>query len=239
MIEAEPAKKVIIHIGEDHRYRGKAAFMAIFEYLSRKRILTANVTRGIAGFGADHQMHTINIERLMENLPIQIEFVAPLDKVDEVMPELCEMAGTGLVEVQDTFLLVSSAPPREKSQSARKREGRGQLLRIFLGESEKWDGKPLFQAVLESMRSSDIAGVTVYRGVAGYGGTREAGEEQIHVALPDHPVTIVAIDEEDKIQSFLPFLDRMLTRGLVALSDVETVRYTHDFHATDRRSKAR
>lgn len=239
MLEAGQAKKVILHVGEDEKYRGRSAYLAIFEYLGRKRILTANVTRAIAGFSADHQMHTINIERLTENLPVQIEFVAAADKVDEVMPELYEMVGTGLIELQDTFLPESSVPLREKSPTARKNEGRGQLLRVFLGESEKWSGKPLFQAVLESMRASDIAGVTVYRGVVGYGENGEAAPRQTGLALSDHPVTIVAIDEEEKIRSFLPLLDRMLTKGLVALSEVETVRYTHDFHSTDRRSKVR
>jgi len=239
MFEAEEAKKVTIHIGEDHKYRGKAAFMVIFEYLGRRRISTANVTRGIAGFGADHHMHTINIERLTENLPIQIEFVATTNKVDEVMPELLQMVGSGLIEVQDTCISVPLALSKEWPPSARKRQGKAQLLRIFLGAGEKWDGIPLFEAVLESMHASDIAGVTVYRGVRGYGENEEVNDGHTHLAPADHPVTIVAIDEEDKIRSFLPFLDRMLTKGLVALSEVETVRYTHDFRSTDRRRTIR
>ena len=239
MIEADQAKKVVIHIGEDQKYRGKAAFAAIFEYLGRKKILTANVMRGIAGFGADHQMHTINIERLTENLPIQIEFVAPTSKVDEVLPELYEMAGTGLIEVQDTFLPVAQGSVREKQPTSRKREARAQLLRIFLGEDDKCDGKPLFQAVLESMHASDIAGVTVYRGVSGYSDGDGLEGDGIHLAGSGRPVTVVAIDDQQKIRAFLPHLDRMIDRGLVVLSDVETVRYTHDFYSTDRRSRTR
>jgi len=239
MLEAEQAKKVVIHIGEDQKHRGQAAFTVIFEYLGRKRILTANVMRGIAGFGADHQMHTINIERLTENLPIQIEFVAPTSKVDEIMPELYEMAGTGLIEVQDTFLPVAQNSPRREQPVTRKREGKAQLLRIFLGEDDKCDGKPLFRSVLESMHASDIAGVTVYRGVNVYGDGDGLEKDGIHGAGSGRPVTIVAIDEEDKIRAFLPYLDRMIDRGLIVLSDVETVRYTHNFRSIDRRSRTR
>jgi len=109
------------------------------------------------------------MERLTEDLPVQIEFVASISKVDEVMPELYEMAGTGLIEVQDTFLPVSQNFRSEDQPVSRKREGRALLLRVFLGENDKCDGKPLFQAVLENMHANDIAGATVYRGVTGYG----------------------------------------------------------------------
>jgi len=239
MLEAEQAKKVVVHIGEDQRYRGKAAFTAILEYLGHKRILAANITRGIAGFGADHRMHTINIERLTEDLPIQIEFVASMSKVDEVMPELYEMAGTGLIEVQDTFLPVAQNFRSEHQPVSRRKEGRAQLLRVCLGENDKCDGKPLFQAVIESMHANDIAGVTVYRGVSGYGEAAGIEEESLPLTESGRPVTVTAIDEEQKIRAFLPYLELIIDQGLVVLSDVETVRYTHDFRSTDRRSRTR
>jgi PII-like signaling protein len=239
MLEAEPAKKVVVHIGEDHKYRGKAAFLAVFEYLGRKKIGRVTVTRGIAGFGADHRMHTIMIERLTENLPIQIEFVLPLERVDEVVPELYQMVGTGLIEIQNTSVSVQTDGTPQNFPATRKKEGKSQLLRVFLGENERWHGKRLFEALLESMRASDIAGVTVYRGVAGYGESEPSYRDQIKLASSDHPVTVVAVDAEEKIRAFLPLLDQMLSSGLVVLSEVESVRYTHDFRTADRRSKVR
>jgi PII-like signaling protein len=239
MLEAEPAKKAVVHVGEDQKYGGKPAFIAMFEYLARKKIWRVAVTRGIAGFGADHQMHTIMIERLTENLPIQIEFVAPQQKMDEVVPELCEMVGTGLIEIQDTCVSIEAVIFSEKSPPPRRKEGRAQLLRVFVGENETWGGKRLSEALLESMRANDIAGVTVYRGLAGYGENAETYRDQINLAFSDHPVTVIAIDAEEKIRAFLPFLDQMLPRGLVVLSEVDTVRYTHDFHSVERRSGVR
>jgi PII-like signaling protein len=239
MLEAEPAKKVVVHVGEDHRYRGKPAFLAIFEYLGRKKISGVTVTRGIAGFGADHHMHTIMIERLTENLPIQIEFVVPQQRVDHVVPDLYHMVGTGLIEIQDTSVSVQTFTFSRTSPAPRRKEGRSQLLRVFLSGNERWGGKRLFEALLESMRANDISGVTVYRGVVGYGENERTYRDQINFAPSDHPVTVVAVDAEHKIRAFLPFLDQMLPKGLVVLSEVETVRYTHDFHSTERRNNAR
>lgn len=242
MLDRDPSKKIVIHVGEDHAYRGKSAFVAILEYLGRKRISQARVTRGIAGFGADHRMHTIAIERLTENLPIQIEFVTSLRKVDELIPELYEMVGTGLIESQDTFVSrpVARAESPDARPALRKTAVRAQLMRIFIGEDDTWGGKPLYEALVESMRANNIAGVTVYRGVQGFGEHRGAGREQIHVASSAHPITISVVENKDKIHALLPFIEEMIQGGgLVALSDVDTIRYTHDFRSAERRTKLR
>ena len=97
MLDSTQAKRVIVHVGGDHVHRGKRAFIAIFEFLCRKKVVIPAITSSVAGFGADHHMHTINIERLAENLPVQVEFIATSDTVDEVLPELCEMVGTGVL----------------------------------------------------------------------------------------------------------------------------------------------
>lgn len=238
MSEVPTSKKVIIHLGEDGTYRGKSAFRIIFEYLVRKRIGAVYVARGVAGFGADHRMHTINIERLAEDLPIQIEFVTSLQKVDELMPELYEMAGTGLIEVQDTVLSSGLNSSQEKNSDVRKKGGRAQILRVFLGESDQWNGMPLFEALIQGMRANNIAGVTVYRGLMGFG-QDQSSEDVSMPMMNENPITVVAIDEERKIQAFMPLLECMLSQGLVVLSEVETVRYTHDFRVAERRSEVR
>lgn len=118
MLGYGPAKKVIVHVGEDHIHRGQAAFKAILEYLSYRGVAVASAIRGIAGLGADHPMPTVAIEPLAENRPIQIEFIEAPEKVEEVMPKLREMAGSGWIEVQSTFVL----PPSKPSRSSRRRD---------------------------------------------------------------------------------------------------------------------
>jgi hypothetical protein len=107
MLNAGPAKKVSIYVGEDHQYHGQSLYSAILDYLFHTGVSGANVMRGIAGFGADHRMHTTRILRLTENLPIKIQFIESAEKVEELLPKLQEMAGTGVIEIQDTQVVKS------------------------------------------------------------------------------------------------------------------------------------
>ncbi|MGA9591787.1 MAG: DUF190 domain-containing protein, partial [Candidatus Acidiferrales bacterium] len=102
MLQAGPAKKVTIYVGEDHQYHGRSLYGAILDFLFYRQVAGATITRGIAGFGADHHLHTTKIERLTENLPIRIEFIESAARVEELLPKLQQMAGTGLIEIQDT-----------------------------------------------------------------------------------------------------------------------------------------
>lgn len=135
MLNAGPAKKVSISVGEDHKYHGQSLYAAILDFLFYRGISGASVVRGIAGFGADHHMHTIRLERLTENLPIKIEFVESAEKVEELLPKLHQMARTGLIDVQDTFVVKpSEESPKGVAKGAAvtlKREGKARLMRIF------------------------------------------------------------------------------------------------------------
>ena len=104
MLRAGPAKKVTIYVGEDRQYHGRSVYGAILDYLFFRGVSGANVVRGIAGFGADHHLHTTRILNVAENLPIRIEFIESAEKVEELLAKLQEMAGTGLIEIQDTTI---------------------------------------------------------------------------------------------------------------------------------------
>ena len=108
MLSAGPAKKVNIYVGEDQQYRGHALYVGILDFLFSCGVSDAQAIRGIAGFGADHKMHSARILQLTENLPVKIEFIESAAKVDEIMPKLHEMVGKGLIEVQDTQVVKSS-----------------------------------------------------------------------------------------------------------------------------------
>jgi uncharacterized protein len=105
MLNPGPAKKVSICVGEDQQYHGHALYTAILDYLFARGVSGANAVRGIAGFGADHKMHTARILDLTENLPVKIEFVESAEKLDEILPKLQEMVGAGLIELQDTLVI--------------------------------------------------------------------------------------------------------------------------------------
>ena len=130
----------------------------------------ATVMRGIAGFGGDHKMQTTSLVDLAVHLPVKIEFIETAQKVEELLPKLQAMAGEGLIEMHDTTI-VKPADKKQKHPApempALKREGKAKMMRIYVGENDKWNGKPLYEAIVDSLRSNDIAGVTVYRGISG------------------------------------------------------------------------
>lgn len=243
MLQAGPAKKVSIYVGEDHQYHGQSLYAAILDFLFYRGISGVTVVRGIAGFGADHHLHTTRIERLTENLPVKIEFIESAEKTDEVLPKLHEMAGTGLIEVQDTLIVkpseVSAKHAHEVSALPLKREGKAKLMRIFIGENDKWHDKPLYKALVESMRANDLAGVTVYQGILGYGANRRIHREGALHLSHDRPVMVSVVETEEKLRAFYPILDQMVQQGLVVLSDVDIIKYTHDSHAGEPRKEAR
>jgi PII-like signaling protein len=101
------------------------------------------------------------------------------------------------------------------------------MVRIYIGEDDQWQGKPLYHAIVESLRSHDIAGATVYRGILGYGAHRRFHSERKLAMSRDAPIMISVVDADEKIRGYLPLLDEMVQEGLVVLSDVDVIKYTH------------
>lgn len=106
-----------------------------------------------------------------------------------------------------------------------KLEGRGKLLRIYVGESDTWHGKPLYQAIVERVREEGLAGATVLRGVEGFGRTSRLHTARILRLSEDLPILIEIVDTEESITNILPVLDEMIGEGLVTLEAVEILVY--------------
>jgi len=241
VLNAGPAKKVAIYVGEDQQYHGQTVYIAILDFLFYRSVSGATVTRGIAGFGADHHLHTTRLLELAGNLPVKIEFIETPERVEELLPKLHEMAGTGLVEVHDTTVVKPATSRKAAAEFVHplKTQGNAKLMRIYFGENDKWQGKPLHQALLEALRANDVAGATVYRGILGYGANRRIHEDKALSLSHDRPIMLTVIDTEEKLRSFTPILEQMVQQGLVVLSDVDVIKYTHDYRKAERREGAR
>ncbi|MGO9844263.1 MAG: DUF190 domain-containing protein [Candidatus Acidiferrales bacterium] len=169
---------------------------------------------------------------MTENLPIKIEFIESHEKVEELLPKLHEMAGTGLIEVQGTMVvkpaqLNKKAELRGEQAPALKREGKAKLTRVYVGESDKWHGQPLYKAIVEKCRELDIAGATVYRGIEGYGASTIIRRSHLLSVSHDAPIMVSIVDAEDKVRKLIPAPDAMVDEGLIAMSDVEVIKYVH------------
>jgi len=105
--------------------------------------------------------------------------------------------------------------------------GKAKLLRIYFGEDDKWKGKPLYRAIVEKCRELDVAGATVYRGVEGYGASTLIRRSHLLSISHDAPVMVSIVDSEEKIRNLIPVLDEMVGEGLIAMSDVEVIKYVY------------
>jgi len=108
-----------------------------------------------------------------------------------------------------------------------KLEGKAKMLRVHFGEADKWRGKPLYEAIVERCRELDIAGATVFRGIEGYGASTLIHRSHLFRRGADLPIMVAIVDTEDKVKKLFPVLDEMVDEGLIAMSDVEVVRYIH------------
>lgn len=108
-----------------------------------------------------------------------------------------------------------------------KLEGKAKMLRVYFGEDDKWHGKALYSAIVEKCRELDIAGATVLRGMAGYGASTLIHRSHVFSLSHDAPVMVSIVDSEEKIQKLIPFLDEVVGDGLIAISEVEVIKYVH------------
>ena len=106
-----------------------------------------------------------------------------------------------------------------------KLEGDGYLLRIYIGEQDKWHHSPLYEAIVMKAREAGLAGATVLRGPMGFGAHSRLHTAKIMRLSEDLPVVIEIVDREERIQGFLPELDELLVDGLVTREKVRVIKY--------------
>jgi PII-like signaling protein len=106
-----------------------------------------------------------------------------------------------------------------------KLEGEGQLLRIFVGEADRWHGRSLYEAIVLRAREAGLAGATVLRGLMGYGAKSRIHTAKVLRLSEDLPIVIEIADRADRIEAFLPVLDEMVADGLVTLERVQVITY--------------
>lgn len=101
----------------------------------------------------------------------------------------------------------------------------GTLLRIFIGDSDEYAGRPLYEAIVRAARDRGLAGATVFKGIMGFGKNSRLKVAKFVEISPDLPVVIEIIDSQDKIEAFVPLLDDMVSCGLVTLESVQIIKY--------------
>jgi len=104
-------------------------------------------------------------------------------------------------------------------------EGTGLLVRIYIGESDTWHGRPLYEAIVHLLRERGLAGATVLRGIEGFGAKAHLHTTRILRLSEDLPLVIEVVDRAENIERILPELDEMISDGLVTIEAVEVITY--------------
>lgn len=114
MLQPGKAVKVTIYLSEGATSHGVPVYSSILDFLFHHGVAGATVTKGVAGFGADHHMHVAHVLELSDHLPLKVEFIDTRENVDSLLGKLSELCGTGLIEMQETTVV----KPAQSSKSA-------------------------------------------------------------------------------------------------------------------------
>ena len=110
-------------------------------------------------------------------------------------------------------------------------EGEGQMLRVFIDESDQWEGKPHYAAIVHRARSEGLAGATVTRGLMGFGANSLIHSASVTAHMPeDMPIIIELVDKMEKIKKFIPVLDHMVKEGMITQEKVNVIAYRSSRH---------
>ena len=105
-------------------------------------------------------------------------------------------------------------------------EGPGKVLRIYIGESDKWGHKPLYQAIVELVRAKGMAGATVTRGIEGFGARSRIHTARVLRLSEDLPLIVDIVDKGERVDALLPELEQMVSDGLITVNDVYITKYS-------------
>jgi uncharacterized protein len=106
MLTSGKAVKVTLYLSDGAKHHGVPVYTSILDFLFHSGIAGATALKGIAGFGTTHRIHSARILEISDHLPVKIEFIETREKVDAILPELEKRAGSGLIEIQETTIVV-------------------------------------------------------------------------------------------------------------------------------------
>ena len=247
-----------VHVTEAARRAHKLLYEAIVDLLRKRGIAGATVLRALMGFGRRRFVHGPMNEISSISMPIVVECVDDAERIASVLPEIDALLDRGLVTLERARVIVyrdhepGSRPEAAMSESARAPrqtatdpvdaatanihglKGERTLMRIHIGENDRYEGQPLYAAIVELLRERHYAGATVFRGVLGFGAHARVHRAKLLQLSSDLPIVVECVETEERIAAILPDLDRMIGGGLVTLERVRVIMYRPDLPSPER-----
>src|SRR5438876_469593 len=213
MLQKGPAKKLVVYVNTLQHYKSQPVYEAIVEFAHHHGCAGATVTKAVSGYGRSGKVHEAHLFSITEDVPMRVEVVDSEQKIYALLPFIYEMVDKGLIEVQDTEVIKHTTHKVQAEETHvmkhEKLKGSAKLLRIYIGEDDRWEDEPLHEAIVKKLRMMDIAGATVYRGLMGFGAQARVHRSGFLGLSHDLPIMITIIDAEEKIRGVLPVLDEM------------------------------
>jgi PII-like signaling protein len=217
----------------------------------RDGLAGATVLRGFLGLDITGKLLESSDWSLVDHVPVIVEIVDGAQAVGRFLATVEQTVPEGLatlerahvvfyrhggpaavraarrLEVPGTIAPLSTLPSPEEFPAMRLSES-GQLLRVFIGESDTWHGKPLYRAIVLKARELTLAGATVLKGPMGFGANSLVHSSELLELSTDMAIIVEIVDRAEKIQTLLPFLDEAVTEGLITLEEVRILKYRHN-----------
>jgi uncharacterized protein len=233
MLPRGTAQKVTIYLNQDTRAHVEPLWSTVLNFLRSRHVAGATVLWADMGFGSHEQFHNPRSEYAGDHRPVRIEFIETVARVEEVLPTLYEMVTDGLITVQDVTVIKSVAKDkmREAIDPASLRKTiivPAKLIRIYLGEADKCNDEPLYEAIVKKLRMMEASGATVYRGILGYGAKRHTHKAgRFHISH-DCPIMISVIEKPERVGELVQAVAAMMQDGIIVTSDVELHQIVHE-----------
>jgi uncharacterized protein len=241
-----------VQVRNTDKHGWSAVSDALVERARKKHLAGATVLRGILGLDVAGNLLASSPWSLVEHVPVIVEIVDTAQAIGPFLTDLAEIVHEGLATLERAHVLVyrHSAKPAAPARVAQnldvplpivpfstlpnaeefpimKLSEEGQLLRVFIGESDQWQGQPLFRAIVLKAKELGLAGATVLRGPMGFGASSRVHTAKLLDISTDLPIIVEIVDSAAKIQSLLPFLDETVAEGLITVEGVRVLRYRH------------
>lgn len=231
-----------------HGWFSGSAVEALVSRAKSRSLAGATVWRGFLGLDVNGQLLESRAWSLVDHVPVIVEIVDSARAIGRFLTDVAEIVLEGFatlerahvllyrhntgrdamrLEVPDPIAPLSTLPSPEEFPIMRSNED-GQLLRVFLGESDVWHGEPLYRAIVLKAREMGLAGATVLRGPMGFGANSRMHTAKLLELSTDLPIIVEIVDSPTKIQALLPFLDEAVTEGLITIEDVRILKYRHN-----------
>ena len=236
-----------VHLRSTDKHGWHNAAEDLVERARHQGLAGSTVLRGTLGLDADGRLLEPGFWSLGESLPMIVEMVDEPDKILAFLPEVREIVPEGFATLERAHVLtyrhgqpggrqalrpdipsrvaeLSTVPTvEEPAMSGTIHDG--QLLRIFIGDNDQWQGAPLAPAIVYKARELGLAGATVLHGAMGYGANSRVHADRLLELSRDLPIVIEIVDSAERIQSLLPFLDECVGEGMITIESVRVIRY--------------